>query len=299
MNGRANIVFVLSACFLVSPSLMPREKYDPFFAPRPDFYDTSSTTPDQTDESTPPSPNLVRQIGSDFKNVFARKENLVIAGVGLGAAWATSYFDEEISRSRLNATIYEEAVLHEALEPGRVLGGAAVQIGSAFAAYGFRQAVFEAGRRSAGARPRPSPNRDTNVHSSAEADGTAGKTGRLEQQVLSFRPLLGKFCHGHRLAAALRLESRATCIRIRGLHRVLAFEREQALLERRRFRRRDRHPRRSDRHGRCRQKSFRGEPDLGSNGSRRSIHVARLEPLTGSHFYPGGCFRTQVLVARQ
>ena len=137
MNGRANIVFVLSVVLFGVPIAHAEEKYDPFFAPRPDFYDTSSTTPDQADESTPPSPNLVRQIGSDFKNVFARKENLVIAGVGLGAAWATSYFDEEISRSRSNATIYEEAVLHEALEPGRVLGGAAVQIGSAFAAYGF------------------------------------------------------------------------------------------------------------------------------------------------------------------
>ncbi len=56
---------------------------------------------------------------------------------GLGAAGAASYFDDEIVSSRFNSEMFEGGSLDKAFEAGEVLGSAAVQVGGAFATYGF------------------------------------------------------------------------------------------------------------------------------------------------------------------
>ena len=110
---------------------------DPFFVPSPGFYLSRGITPSQDDKSAKSSPNLIHQIPLDFKNVFTTKQNLVILGVGLGATWAASVFDDEIANSRFNSTLYDEGGADDVLEPGTILGSAAVQVGGAFATYGL------------------------------------------------------------------------------------------------------------------------------------------------------------------
>ena len=123
------------------PLASPEESVDPFYVPRPpDLYEKQGITApqaDQADGTEPPPPGLVRQIGADFKNVFTRKENLFIAGAGLGAAGTASYFDDEIVSSRFNSEMFEGGSLDKAFEAGEVLGSATVQVGGAFATYGF------------------------------------------------------------------------------------------------------------------------------------------------------------------
>ncbi len=94
-------------------------------------------------------PRLAHQIGIDFKNVFTTKENLATVSVGLGAAWGASYLDEEIAQSTSNSELGESAA-GEALEPGRILGGSAVQIGAAFATYGLGKLFHRPGVESLG-----------------------------------------------------------------------------------------------------------------------------------------------------
>jgi membrane-associated phospholipid phosphatase len=107
----------------------------PFFTPSPEFFDPGKTTepePAWTDES----PNLFRQIGTDFRNVFTTKDNLLIVGAGLGAAWAASSYDEKIPTSRFNSELFEESTTDAVFEAGNVAGGAVLQVGGAFAAFG-------------------------------------------------------------------------------------------------------------------------------------------------------------------
>ena len=96
MRNNISILWVVALGFGSTTRAFPEEKVDPFFLPRPDFYEERGIEPLSVEECDESRPNLVRQIGIDFKNVFTTKENLVIGGVGLGAAWATSHLDEEI-----------------------------------------------------------------------------------------------------------------------------------------------------------------------------------------------------------
>jgi membrane-associated phospholipid phosphatase len=62
-----------------------------------------------------------------------------------------SYFDQDIADSSFNSQLNEESAIDEAFDPGRILGGSAVQVGGAFATYGLgkifhRQAVESLGR---------------------------------------------------------------------------------------------------------------------------------------------------------
>lgn len=131
-----SIFLVLGLSLSLAPKAFPEGKVAPFFIPRPEFYEQQGITPltEGTDESRP---NLVRQIGIDFKNVFTTKENLVIAGVGLGAALAVSPLDDGIAFGRFNSEINEGGALDEVFEAGTPLGSAAVQVGGAFATWGF------------------------------------------------------------------------------------------------------------------------------------------------------------------
>ena len=145
MKGEFSIVWVLLVVALFAPSANSEDKIDPFFAPRPEFYrkqSVASPPANKKKDVEPASPNLVRQIGADFKNVFTRRENLVIVGVGLGAALAASHFDQAIAQSGFNEHVNGGGA---AFEPGKVLGGAAVQVGAAFATYGIGKLTSKPG----------------------------------------------------------------------------------------------------------------------------------------------------------
>jgi membrane-associated phospholipid phosphatase len=79
----------------------------------------------------------LRQIATDFKNVFSRRESLVIGAVGSGAAWGAHHFDDRIVNSGLNSELHGGGTLDHVFEAGQILGGAPVQIGGAFATYGL------------------------------------------------------------------------------------------------------------------------------------------------------------------
>jgi membrane-associated phospholipid phosphatase len=91
------------------------------------------------------SPNLVCQIGADFKNVFTRKENLMIVALGLGAAWGASYFDDRIASGGLNSELNEETPLDHFFEAGHFLGGALVQVGGALVPYALGKLLSKPG----------------------------------------------------------------------------------------------------------------------------------------------------------
>lgn len=127
---------MLGLSLALAPKAFPEEKVDPFFVPRPEFYEQQGIAP-LAEGADEPRPNLVRQIGRDFKSVFTTKENLVIAGVGLGAALAVSPLDDRIAFGRFNSEINEGGALDDVFEAGTPLGGFAVQVGGAFATWGF------------------------------------------------------------------------------------------------------------------------------------------------------------------
>ena len=81
MRTQTPILWVLALGFTSASPSFCEEKVDPFFVPRPDFYEGVGIEPLRVEEVDESRPNLVRQIGIDFKNVFTTKENLVIAGV--------------------------------------------------------------------------------------------------------------------------------------------------------------------------------------------------------------------------
>jgi len=139
------LLYALCLLFLHSRGAFPEAKLDPFFTLRPGFYEgLAPVAIDDPDESTS-SPNLFRQIGLDFKNVFTRKESLVIVGVGLWAAGVASFFDDEIANSRFNSKKDAGRTSDEIFDPGTVLGGAVVQVGGAFAAYGLGKLLSKPG----------------------------------------------------------------------------------------------------------------------------------------------------------
>jgi membrane-associated phospholipid phosphatase len=136
--------FVLALALLGMPvrGAFAETKVDPFFAPRPEFYGPQIEPLDVSpDEQAPP--NLVKQIGMDFKNVFTTKENLAIVSVGLAAAWGASHFDHSIANSGFNAELNEGSALDATFDPGSRLGGAAVQFGGAVAAFGIGKLISD------------------------------------------------------------------------------------------------------------------------------------------------------------
>ncbi|GMR23170.1 MAG: hypothetical protein BMS9Abin37_1577 [Acidobacteriota bacterium] len=132
-----SLLYVLGLLFLHSQGAFPEPKLDPFFTPRPEFYEGLAPIAIGEPDESKSSPNLFRQIGLDFKHVFTRKESLVIVGVGLGAAGVASFFDDEIANSRFNSKKDAGRTSDEILDPGTVLGSFVVQVGGAFAAYGL------------------------------------------------------------------------------------------------------------------------------------------------------------------
>ena len=73
--------------------------------------------------------NLFKLIPRDFKNVFTRKENALIIGIGLAAAGGASYFDDRIASSGFNSELNPGTGLDQFFEPGEILGGGLLQAG--------------------------------------------------------------------------------------------------------------------------------------------------------------------------
>lgn len=96
------------------------------------------------------SPNPVRQIGTDLKNVFTTKDNLVVVTAGLGAAWGASHFDDRVVSSGLNSEVNGGAVLDNVFEAGEILGSGLVQVGGAFATFGLGRLLSNADVRDLG-----------------------------------------------------------------------------------------------------------------------------------------------------
>ena len=117
---------------------------NPFFMPR---RTTFQNTPLAAKKATP---NLARQVGADFKNVFTTKENMLIVGAGLSATWAVSHFDRDLASSSLNSELNEGARLDHFFEAGETLGGGLVQVGGAFAAYGLGKVFAKQGLEDTG-----------------------------------------------------------------------------------------------------------------------------------------------------
>ncbi len=119
------------------PAQTPDDGKSTFFAPSPGVFAPHHEV--FSDKATDPKtePNLLKQIGLDFRNVFTTKENLIIVGAGLGAAWAASSYDERIPTSRFNSELYEDTPQDHVFESGQIMGGALVQVGGAFAAFGL------------------------------------------------------------------------------------------------------------------------------------------------------------------
>ncbi len=99
---------------------------------------------ERTEESDRgPTESLPRLIVQDFKNAFTRPENLMIVGVGAGAAWAAYQFDDRVSTGSINTDLSGNVALDKLFESGEIAGDGYVQIGFAVSTYGlgklFRQ----------------------------------------------------------------------------------------------------------------------------------------------------------------
>ena len=133
-----NVVLVLLGLLSTtnSPALAD-DSVNPFFAPRYESFGEMFSPKPSREEHEGESRNLFLQIGVDFKNVFTTKENLLIMGAGLGAAWGASHFDEDIAASSFNAELSQSGSLDGFFESGEILGDGRVQAAAAFATYGL------------------------------------------------------------------------------------------------------------------------------------------------------------------
>ena len=125
------IAALVVASFMATPSSGEESAFKPFFVPRPDFYDSSAQ------EGAVAEPNLFRLVGRDFKNLVTTKENWMILGAGLGAAWGASHFDDAIVGSAFNSELNRGTSLDRVFESGAFAGDGYVQVGTAVAAYGI------------------------------------------------------------------------------------------------------------------------------------------------------------------
>ncbi len=128
---------LLSLLGLTSSPTMGDDSVDPFFVPRYESHGAMLAPAPSLERQEQDSRNLFLQIGVDFKNVFTTKENLVIMGAGLGAAWGASHFDEDIAASSFNAELSQSGSLDGFFESGEILGDGRVQAAAAFATYGL------------------------------------------------------------------------------------------------------------------------------------------------------------------
>ena len=91
------------------------------------------------------SSSLLRDIGTDLSKFFTSRDTYMVLGLGLGASAALRPLDDNIIASRMNGELYQRRGLDSAFESGEILGGALVQFGSAFAAYGVGKIAGHSG----------------------------------------------------------------------------------------------------------------------------------------------------------
>ncbi len=111
MNTRAAALFSLSLLIATASSVFSEmgsemgaetgaetkgeeHEKDKFFAPSPGFWEPQSGIPSESGNRPFSSPHLFKQIGTDFRNVFSSKKNLLVLGAGLGAALAASPLEQ-------------------------------------------------------------------------------------------------------------------------------------------------------------------------------------------------------------
>lgn len=118
------------------------------FLALPAAADEAQETPSRVEEEEASSapvdehrPNLVKQIGLDFKNVFTTKENLWIIGAGAGASLLAHPFDSRIPQSGLNTELFEGGALDHTFDPGAAIGGTLFQVGGAAASFAIGKAT--------------------------------------------------------------------------------------------------------------------------------------------------------------
>src|SRR5512145_1088665 len=105
MCRRVYMRWALLFLSMVCSKVLAQDRLDTLSIPRTVSHNAGAL-PSELEES---SPNLMRQIGADFKNIFTTKENLITVAAGAGAAWGASLLDERIASSSLNSDLVENA----------------------------------------------------------------------------------------------------------------------------------------------------------------------------------------------
>ncbi len=139
VGALAGILLLWGTC-----PLMGEERLDPFFVPRTGFHGPIPVER-SSGKDAPSPPNLGRQIGTDFKNVFTSKENLVVVGIGLGAAWGASHFDDQVAESQLNSELNGGGTLDVVFETGEIAGSGYAQAAIAATTFGLGKLVSRPG----------------------------------------------------------------------------------------------------------------------------------------------------------
>lgn len=140
--------WVLLLSSMLGALLSAQNGFGPRLAPRPATVGAEMLLPTRGKDDAAPGferRDLLPLIATDFKNVFTRKENLVIVTAGLGAAWGASQFDEQIAYGDLNSEMNSGTTLDHFFEAGEILGSAAAQVGGAFGTYGLGKLLSDPG----------------------------------------------------------------------------------------------------------------------------------------------------------
>lgn len=88
-----------------------------------------------------PQSKFLKQIATDFRNVFTTRENLWILSAGLGASLLAKPADDDIPNSRFNSELFGGNGLDRLFEPGERIGGTLFQVGAAFTAFTIGKAT--------------------------------------------------------------------------------------------------------------------------------------------------------------
>ncbi len=97
--------------------------------------DAAASTSDS--ERSSRTSNLLKTIAGDAGRLLGGHESWLILGAGLAGSGAARPFDQDIAGSRFNAELFEDNAGDRFFESGEILGGAAMQLGSALGVWGL------------------------------------------------------------------------------------------------------------------------------------------------------------------
>lgn len=106
---------------------------------------SAATAPNPTGKPHPLFADLFKPLMGDFEGLGAHR-NLLLAGVGVGAAATSHGWDHPVSVSKWGGSV------HEALEPGQLVGGFLFQSGAALTTYVIGRATGSERTATLGAR---------------------------------------------------------------------------------------------------------------------------------------------------